>query len=208
MRFLPMTAFDESEFKLLRLAARFTEVPDTKRRSVRTDEVVSVVGQLMSEGVYSEEFAYLDDPKINYFEMLPIMKSFLLKLNWRPLSDEEEFRFMTALYSKIGQKDDVSAYHAICRWMDEVGQELDDEYHIHFVADGIGASDLYGCYYSYSNVTGGDLIPSVKDPAKHQWSTEGDARPMKVFSNWLAQYPEDFRNYQPIEPSLLERLRA
>ena len=119
-----MTVFDEPRFRLLRLAARFRPTPETNLRNVSSKEVASVIEGLMSIGLYVDEFAYLESPDLNYFEMLPKLESFLTSLSWKPLNQEQEFRFLTAVYAEIGSRDDLSAYHAITRWMEDVGREL------------------------------------------------------------------------------------
>lgn len=188
------------------MAARFRPEPESKGRGVGADEVVSIVNQLMCEGFYAEEFAYLEEPNLNRFEMLPIVANFLSRLEWRPSDDVKEFRFMTALYAEHGQKDDIAAYHCIRRWMDDVGHELNDRFSDQYVADGIDASNLYACYYSYSHVTGDDLIESVTDPQKHDWAREGVARPKDNFAEWSERNPEDLTIYRPIDIQLLKTL--
>ena len=201
-----MDLFETPRFRLLRLAARFRPTPELSRRSATSAEIASVVNGLMNEGLYADEFAYLDDPRLNYFEMLSITEKFLTNLGWKPLSDEAEFRFLTALYAEIGKTDDVSGYYAICRWIEDVGRELDESFSVKCVADGIEAERIYGCYYSYSNVTGSDLIPSVEDPRCHDWSAENEALPKMVFADWLVCNSTDFDHRRPYSEELLEGL--
>ena len=201
-----MKVLNEPHFRLLRLAARFRPTPETNLRNVNSAEVASVIEGLMSIGLYADEFAYLESPELNYFEMLPKLEGFLASLSWKPLSEEQEFRFLTAIYAEVGARDDHSAYHAIKLWMEDVGREMDESFHVKFVADGIEAQGLYGCYYSHSAVLGGDLIPSVEDPNTHDWSMEGDARPRKVFAEWLAAHPDDKRQNRPFDEGLLNDL--
>ena len=85
---------------------------------------------------------------------------------------------------------------------------MDESFHNQFVADGIEAERLYGCYYSHSPVLGGELIPSVEDPNTHDWSMEGDARPNRVFAEWLAAHPDDQRQNRPFNENLLNGLSA
>lgn len=203
-----MKVFNEPNFRLLRLAARFRPTPEANLRKVNSAEVASVIESLMSIGLYADEFAYLESRELNYFEMLSKLEDFLTSLGWKPPSEEQEFRFLTAVYAEVGAKDDHSAYHAISRWMEDVGREMDESFHIQFVADGIEAERLYGCYYSHSPVLGGDLIPSVVDPNTHDWSMEGDARPKKVFSEWLAAHPNDKSENRPFDEDLLNDLSA
>ncbi|UWQ10133.1 hypothetical protein K3X41_09310 [Aliiroseovarius crassostreae] len=203
-----MNVFDEPRFRLLRLAARFRPTPESNLRSVSSSEVASVIDGLMSIGLYADEFAYLESPELNYFEMLRILEGFLASLRWKPLSEEQEFRFLTAVYAEVGARDDHAAYHAIIRWMEDVGREMDESFCVQFVADGIEAEQLYGCYYSYSALTGGDLIPSVEDPQTHDWSMEGGARPKKVFAEWLAAHPNDKKQNRPFDEDLLDDLYA
>ncbi|SDR02596.1 hypothetical protein [Pseudovibrio sp. Tun.PSC04-5.I4] len=198
--------FDDVNFRLLRLAARIKTKPRKSHKNPCSREVVSIIGQLMNKGIYVEEFAYLEDPNANYFELQPWLEKFLRRLNWRCLSDEEESRFLTALYATIGKTSDLHAYYAIIRWMEEVGDELDDKLNQKFVADGIGAERIYGCYYSYSEITDGDLIPSVKDPIAHNWVLEGEFRPILVFAEWLANHPNDFERCRPFNEELLSNL--
>lgn len=203
-----MIVFKEPHFRLQRMAARFRPTPETNLRNVSSAEVASVIEGLMSIGFYADEFAYLASPDLNYFEMLPKLEEFLTSLSWKPLSEEQEFRFLTAVYAEIGSRDDLSAYHAIIRWMEDVGREMDENFHNQFVADGIGAERLYGCYYSHSPVLGGDLIPSVEDPNTHDWSMEGEARPKRVFAEWLAAHPNDKIKNQPIDENLINNRSA
>ncbi|SFR39140.1 hypothetical protein [Litoreibacter janthinus] len=203
-----MKVFDEPHFRLLRLAARFRPTSETNLRNVNSAEVASVIEGLMSNGFYADEFAYLESPDLNYFEMLPKLEDFLTSLSWKPLSEEQEFRFLTAVYAEIGSRDDLSAYHAITRWMEDVGREMDESFHNQFVADGIEAERLYGCYYSHSPVLGGDLIPSVENPNAHDWGMEGEARPKRVFAEWLAAHPNDKMVNQPFDENLLSKLSA
>ncbi len=162
----------------------------------------------MNIGIYADEFAYLANPELNYFEMLAKLGGFLASLSWKPLSEEQEFRFLTAAYAELGARGDHVAYYAITRWMEDVGREMDESFCVQFVADGIEAEQLYGCYYSYSAVTGGDLIPSVEDPQTHDWRMEGDYRPKKVFAKWLAVHPEDKKLNRPFDEDLLSDLFA
>ena len=90
--------------------------------------------------------------------------------------------------------------------MEDVGYNLCDPFSDKFVAEKIGAERIYGAYYSYSKVTGLDLIPSVKDPAQHDWAKEGIARPKTVFAEWLARYPHDLERYRPINEARLRSL--
>ncbi|MEY1555528.1 hypothetical protein AB3Y40_07810 [Yoonia sp. R2331] len=203
-----MNELDEPRFRLSRLAARFRPTPESNIRNVNSTEVASIIAGLMGIGLYADEFAYLEDPELNYFEMLKILESFLAGLSWKPLGEEQEFRFLTAVYAELGVRDDNSAYDAITRWMKDVGREMDERFHDQFVADGIEAEKLYGCYYSHSSVLGGDVIPSVDDPKTHDWSMEGNARPMKVFAEWLAAHPNDKREYRPFDEDLLTELFA
>ena len=143
---------------------------------------------------------------MDHLQAPQIVKRFLARLNWQPLDDEGEFRFLTALYAKYGQNDDISAYHAIRHWMDDVGRELNDEFHVAYVADRIDANLIYASYYSYSNVTGGDLIPSIKNPANHDWKAEREMRPKHVFADWLANNPMDYEKYMPLDTRLLTGL--
>ena len=201
-----LTAFTDPRFRLLRLAARFRPTPETNVRNVSSSEVASVIGGLMSIGVYADEFATLENPDLNHVEMLSKLGGFLRSLNWKPLSEEQEFRFLTAAYAELGAKDDAMAYHAMIHWMKDVGHEMDDSFHVRSVADGIEAERLYGCYYSYSAAAGGDLIPSVEDPKTHDWSLEGDARPRTVFADWLAAHPNDKRENRPFDEDVLNNL--
>lgn len=203
-----MTAFEEPRFRLLRLAARFRPTPETNLRNVSSAEVASVIEGLMSIGLYADQFSYLENPQLNYFEMLPKLEEFLVSLSWKPLSEEQEFRFLTAAYAELGARDDIAAYHAITRWMEDVGQQMNESFSDQFIADGIEAERLFSCYYSYSSMTGGDLIPSVEDPKAHNWSMEGDARPKKVFAEWLAAHPNDKRQNRPFDEGLLSNLSA
>lgn len=198
-----MKIFDEPQFRLLRLAARFRPTPESNIRNVDSSEVASVVDDLMSAGFYADEFAYLDNPGLNYFEMLSKFEDFLVSLNWKPLSHEQEFRFLTAAYAEVGAKDDPSAYYALTRWMDDVGWEMDSSFHVRFVADRIEASELYACNYTHSFEPDGDLIPSVEELNKHDWSLEGDWRPKKVFAEWLAKHPNDKKENRPFDEGLL-----
>ncbi|MEP1962211.1 hypothetical protein [Tateyamaria sp.] len=203
-----MKVFNEPNFRLLRLAARFRPTPESNLRNDSSAEVASVIESLMSIGLYADEFAYLEDPELNYFEMLPKLEDFLTSLGWKPLSNEQEFRFLTAVYAEVGSRDDHSAYHAISRWMEDVGLQMDGSFDIQFVADGIEAEHLYSCYYSHPPVLGGDLIPSVEDLNTYDWSKEGDARPKKVFSDWLAAHPNDKSENRPFDENLLNDLSA
>lgn len=203
-----MDVFEQTGFKLLHVAARFRPEPETTRRSVTPTEVATLVGQLMDDGIYAEEFASLDDPSLNYFEMFPILARFLQRLNWRPFDDRQEFMFLTAYYATMGSRDDVAAYYAMVRWMDDVGTELSDTFTTNFKADGIGAEKIYGCYYSYSNVTHDDLIPSAGDPHHHDWIAEGRSRPKLIFADWLAAHPNALEQYSPIDLNLLDALHA
>ncbi len=203
-----MNELDEPRFRLSRLAARFRPTPESNIRNVNSTEVASIIAGLMGIGLYADEFAYLEDPELNYFEMLKILESFLAGLSWKPLGEEQDFRFLTAVYAELGVRDDNSAYDAITRWMKDVGREMDERFHDQFVADGIEAEKLYGCYYSHSSVLGGDVIPSVDDPKTHDWSMEGNARPMKVFAEWLAAHPNDKRENRPFDEDLLTELFA
>lgn len=162
-----MNVFESTTFRLLHFAAHFRSKQDAKEGRGSGRDVVALVEQLMSDGFYADEFAYLDDPNLHYFEMLPVIEKFLNRLDWQPLKDESEFRFMTALYSTIGEKNDLAAYHAIRRWMGEVGKELNPRFSGKFVADGTGAERIYACYYAFSMVNEADLIPSVENPARH-----------------------------------------
>lgn len=83
----------------------------------------------MSQGVHVEELAYLEDLDVSYLELQPWLEKFLRRLNWRSLSDEDEFRFLTALYANMGKTSDLCAYYAMVRWMHYVGDELDDNFH-------------------------------------------------------------------------------
>ena len=201
-----MELFNSGSFRILRLAARFRPMAEPNQRTAGSAEIASVIGQLMNEGFYSEEFAHLDNPGLSPFQTTPVMEKFLRHLGWHPLSDEEEFRFLTALYASIGIKDDITAYHAICRWMEDVGRELNKKYTVVYLGDVIGAERIYGCYYSYSNVTGTDLIPSVKDPLAHDWDSEGFARPKTVFAEWLASHPNDLTHFRPFNEEILKSL--
>lgn len=203
-----MIVFDQSHFRLLRLAARFRPTPETNLRNVSSAEVASVINGLMNIGFYTDEFAFLENPDLNYFEMLQKLEVFLTSLGWKPLSEEQEFRFLTAAYAEIGLRGDLLAYHAIIRWMEDVGREMNESFHNQFVADGIEAECLYGCYYAHSPVLGGDLIPSVEDPNTHDWGMEGEARPMSVFANWLAAHPDDKMENRPFNKNLLNNLSA
>jgi hypothetical protein len=200
--------FDSLEFRLLRLSARFRPEPGTALFGPDTPEILAVVDQLMSEGYWSDEFLDLSDPEYRLPERQRPLGGFLSKLNWRPLDEEGRFRFLTALYARIGQTDDVLAYYAIIRWMDDVGGELHEHFSDKFVADRIGAHHLYACYYSFSKQTGGDLIPGVDDPRTHNWHAEGIARPRRNFADWLVWNPKDFRRFLPIEIGLLKRLKV
>ncbi|KZL15710.1 hypothetical protein [Pseudovibrio sp. Ad37] len=201
-----LEVFDDVNFRLLRLAARIKTEPTKRHKNPRSHEVVSIIDQLMNQGIYVEEFTHLEDPDVSYYELQPWLEKFLLRLNWRVLSDEEEFRFLTALYATIGKTSDLHAYYAIIRWMEEVGDELDHKLNQKFVADSIGAERIYGCYYSYSEITDGDLIPSVKDPTAHNWVLEGEFRPILVFEEWLANHPNDFECCRPFNEELLSNL--
>jgi len=200
--------FDEPHFRLQRLAARFRPMPEANIRNVGSTEVASVIDGLMSIGIYADEFSYLENPELNYFEMLSKLDDFLTSLGWKPPSEEQEFRFLTAVYAEVGARDDLSAYHAITRWMEDVGREMDEKFHVQYVADGIEAERLYGCYYSHSPVLGGDLIPCIEDPNTHDWSMEGDARPKTVFAEWLAAHPKDKSQNSPFDEDLLIGLFA
>lgn len=200
--------FDEPCFRLLRLAARFRPTTESNVRKVNSTEVASVIDGLMGIGLYADEFVYLENPELNYFEMLKTLECFLATLNWKPLSEEQEFSFLTAVYAEMGARDDHTANHAINRWMEDVGREMNESFSVQFVADGIEAEKLYGCYYSHSSVTGGDLIPSVENPQTHNWKAEGDARPMKVFAGWLAAHPNDKKQNRPFDEELLNTLSA
>ena len=105
-----MDVFEQTDFKLLHVAARFRPESERTNRSVTAAEVVTLVGQLMDDGIYADEFASLDDPSLSYFEMLPILARFLQRLNWRPFDDRQEFMFLTAYCATMGRQDDVSAY--------------------------------------------------------------------------------------------------
>ena len=203
-----MTAFEEPRFRLLRLAARFRSTPETNVRNVTSSEVASVIDGLMSIGLWADEFVHLGNPDLNHLELLSRLEGFLTPLGWKPLSEELEFRFLTAAYAELGVKSDYLAYHAMVRWMEDVGHEMGESFHVRFVADGIEAGRLYGCYYSCSSVTGGDLIPSVEDPDTHDWKMEGDARPRKVLAEWLAAHPNDKRENRPLDEDLLDDLSA
>ena len=203
-----MDVFEQTDFKLLHVAARFRPEPETTNRSVTAAEVVTLVGQLMDDGIYADEFASLDDPSLSYFEMLPILARFLQRLNWRPFDDRQEFMFLTAYCATMGRQDDVSAYYAMLRWMDDVGRGLQNNFTTNFVADGIGAENIYGCYYSYSNVTQDDLIQSVRNPHHHDWIAEGASRPKLIFADWLDAHPNALDEYSPIDLNLLDALKA
>ncbi|CUI26813.1 hypothetical protein [Cognatishimia activa] len=200
--------FSSYQFQLLRAAARFRDNTGICTREPKPKDFAELVSVLMSKGYWADEFAYLDNPNLNPFEFNSVAKSFLSQLNWRPCSDEVEFRFLTASYAKIGGTNDVAAYYAIIQWMEDVGRELHNNFTTKFVADGIGAERIYGCFYSYSPVTNSDLIESIINPQTHDWIREGEARPVIVFREWIAANPDDLEIYKPIDLRLLEEMRA
>lgn len=176
---------------------------------VTANEITDLMTQLMMENYFSDEMLFLENVHENPFEFHKYTAQFLCKLGWKELNDEAEFRFLTALYAKIGCSDDVSAYLSIKRWMQDVGINLHGpDFSKEFVADGIDAIELYECYYSYSNVTGYDLIPSVDDPETHNWKKEGRARPMLQFQEWLLRNPKAYDDNLPLNLSLLTNLKA
>ena len=135
-----MDLFEDTDFRLLHLAARFRPKPETTGRNATTAQVAVVANALLADGFYADELVSLDDPTINFFEMLPILSRFLGKLCWTPFTDRQEFLFLTAYYAKVGSSDDVAAYHAMQRWMKDVGRNLHEEFSVNAVANTIGDS--------------------------------------------------------------------
>lgn len=186
---------------LQRFAARFGT-----RKSTGHDLSVVTSG-LMQEGYFFDEFVYLDDDNINFEEKSPHIECFLSKLGWSALNEQHEFLFLTGLYAQIGKQNDIKAYYAICEWMHDVGEWLDNRYSKKFVGDLIGANKIYGSFYSPCKYTGYDLIPSVIDPRQTDWDQLGDYRPAIVFAKWLEDNP-DHKKHQPIELSLLPNFKV
>ncbi len=198
-----MDVFGSAEFRLLRFSARYPPKFAGSRWEISTHEVTSLVEQMMVEGYFAEEFVSLLEPDLRIEEMMPFLDKFLKKLEWRILSEEQKFRFLTGLYASIGKKDDVSAYYSICNWMDDVGGELSEDFSDQYVADKIGAERIYGSFYSSCPNSGQDFIATVNDPTKANWDILGDFRPRVVFRQWLENNPHDFEKFRPIDPGLL-----
>jgi hypothetical protein len=198
----PKAILTSIEDRLQRFAARYQSQKST------VSDLDQLVSALMNQNYYFEEFTCLDDDELNFEEKAPFIRSFLDRLEWSPLSEKSEFIFMTGLYATVGSRDNTLGYYAICEWMNDVGEWLDNLVSTHYFGDAIGADKIYGGFYSACKYTGYDLIPGVSDPKLVNWEDQlGDFCPVAVFEEWLKLYP-DWQKHEPVNIGKLNEYRV